>query len=206
VYVPNAFQQTDLSTLHQFITRHSFAVLCSTDDQGVPCANHLPLLLDRQATPPGVLVGHMARANRQWQHADGKPVLVVFSGPHHYISPAWYQASSVVPTWNYLAVHVTGLFKAVHDRDALLRIVQDAVAFHESSSPRPWTLDLEESVLNGLLRQIVGFEIQITGFEGKWKLGQNRPAEQRERAAQALRNLGGEDALAIAALMEQIGA
>ena len=180
MYVPKAFVQADTRTLHEFVDRHGFAVLCSTDEAGVPCANHLPLLWDRDAPAPGALVGHMARANPQWRQADGKPVLAVFSGPHHYISPAWYQAQDVVPTWNYLAVHVTGTFRATHDRDALLRIVTDAVSVYESSRSSPWQLDLSEDVLAGLLRQIVGFRIEITGLEGKWKLGQNRPPEQRE--------------------------
>ena len=96
------------------IEQYSFGLLIS------PCgdetqASHLPLLLDRTAGPRGELIGHMARANPQWQQADGSPVLAVFSGPHAYISPAWYEAENVVPTWNYTAVHVYGRFQAIHD-------------------------------------------------------------------------------------------
>lgn len=205
MYVPTAFVQADLPTLHQFIEHHSFALLCSVDEQGVPFASHLPLLLDRQAAAPGLLVGHMARANPQWQHAEGKSVLAVFSGPHHYISPTWYQAEAVVPTWNYVSVHVTGRFRASHDPETLRHIVRELVAFYEAGMARPWAMDLDEAVLARLLRQIVAFRIEIDSIEGKWKLGQNRPAEQRLRAARELRGLGGEDALAIAALMEQAG-
>src|SRR5947209_12647305 len=128
MYIPSAFAQSDPATLHEFIERHSFALLCSMDENGVPFGSHLPLMLDPRA---GHLVGHMARANPQWRHADGKTVLVVFSGPHVYVSPSWYEAEQVVPTWNYVAVHVTGVLRAIHERDALLRIVQDAVVHYE---------------------------------------------------------------------------
>jgi transcriptional regulator len=204
LYIPASFHQSDLPTLHAFIERHSFAVLCSTAEDGTPFASHLPLLLDR-TTPPGVLVGHVARANPQWRHADGRGVLAVFAGPHAYVSPSWYEAAEVVPTWNYVAVHATGVLRAVHDRDALLKIVGDMVTRYEASRPRPWTLDVPADYLERMLRGIVGFRIEITRLEGKWKLSQNHDAERRRKVRRALREQGGEDATAIADLMEQAG-
>jgi transcriptional regulator len=203
MYVPSYFNQPDLATLHQFIERHSFALLCSSGADGTPFASHLPLLLDRQSAAPGVLVGHMARANPQWRHADGRPVLAVFHGPHVYVSPAWYEAEDVVPTWNYVAVHATGVFRALHDRDALLRIVSDSVAYYESSRPQPWRLDVSGAYLERMLKGIVGFRIEIEKIEGKWKLSQNHPAERRAKVVRALRERGGPDDEAIARMMEQ---
>jgi transcriptional regulator len=205
VYVPTAFDQSDLPTLHHFIEQHSFAVLCSTTEDGVPFASHLPLLLERNSAPHGVLVGHMARANPQWRHADGRTVLAVFHGPHVYVSPAWYEADDVVPTWNYAAVHTTGVLRAVHDRDALLKIVEDMVARYETSRPSPWQIGEPNAYLERMLRGIVGFRIEIATIEGKWKLSQNQPAERREKVLRALRAQGGEDAAAVADLMEQTG-
>jgi transcriptional regulator len=204
LYIPTAFDQSDLATLHRFIEQHSFAVLCSTTADGVPFASHLPLLLDRGASPPGVLVGHMARANPQWRHADGKTVLAVFHGPHAYVSPAWYEAEEVVPTWNYAVVHATGVLRAIHDRDALLKIVGDTVARYEAARPRPWQLGQPDAYLERMLRGIVGFRIEIATLEGKWKLSQNQPAERQEKVRRALREQGGEDADAVADLMEQL--
>jgi transcriptional regulator len=201
LYVPSVFGQTDLGTLHAFIERYSFAVLCSTDEDGVPFASHLPLLLDRTTTP-GTLVGHLAKANPQWRHADGRDVLAVFAGPHAYVSPSWYEATEVVPTWNYVAVHATGVFRAVHDRDELLKIVGALVTRYESARPRPWTMDLPDDYLDRMLRGIVGFRIEVRRLEGKWKLSQNQDAERRRKVRQALREKGGEDATAIADLME----
>jgi transcriptional regulator len=204
VYIPPLFAQTDRATLEQFIEEYGFALLCSVGEDGTPFASHLPLLLERQPGALGVLVGHMARSNPQWQHADGKPVLAVFSGPHAYISPAWYESENVVPTWNYVAVHVTGVLHAVHDPGALRKIVEDAVAFHESFSPRPWQPEWQSRYIDGMLRGIVGVRIEITTIEGKWKLSQNQPAERREKVVRALRAKGGADANAVADLMERM--
>jgi transcriptional regulator len=203
MYLPSHFEQSDPATLHAFVRRHSFAVLCSVDADGVPFASHLPLLLEPDAPGPGVLVGHMARANPQWRHADDRDVLAVFSGPHAYVSPSWYEAENVVPTWNYLAVHATGTFRATHDRDALLRIVRDTVSVYEGSRPRPWVLDSSSEFIERMLAGIVGFRIEITRLEGKWKLNQNHPPERRAKVIRALREQGGEDALRIAEWMER---
>jgi transcriptional regulator len=204
LYIPTVFNQPDLPTLHQFIEQHSFAVLCSPGPDGSPFASHLPLLLDRQAGPLGTLVGHMARANPQWRHADGKPVLAVFSGPHVYVSPSWYEADEVVPTWNYVAVHATGVLHTIHDRDALLKIVGDTVSRYEAARSEPWVLGEPDDYIDRMLRGIVGFRIEMTSLEGKWKLSQNQPAERRAKVRRALRLQGGEDATAIADLMEQL--
>src|SRR5262249_42800890 len=143
--------------------------------------------------------------NPQWRHADGRPVLAIFTGPHAYISPAWYEAEDVVPTWNYVAVHATGTLRAIHDRDELLRIVREAVTFYEAGRPQPGAPSPSSGYVDRVLLAIVGFRVEIAGLEGKWKLGQNQPPERRQRALRALRAQGGEDAEAIADLMEQAG-
>jgi transcriptional regulator len=106
VYIPSSFNQADQATLHEFMRANSFATVVTTHD-GRPFASHLPLFLQGSAGTQGVLTGHMARANPQWQDMQtGADVLVMFHGPHAYVSPAWYEAESmVVPTWNYMAVH-----------------------------------------------------------------------------------------------------
>src|SRR5262245_55708329 len=106
MYIPTAFAETDPGTLFGFIEAYSFGLLVSTH-QGGPFASHLPLLLEREAGPHGTLLGHMARANPQWHDLDGQEVLAVFSGPHAYVSPTWYESEQVVPTWNYVAVHAS---------------------------------------------------------------------------------------------------
>jgi transcriptional regulator len=200
MYVPPHFAETDRVTLHEFIERHSFGLLVSQVD-GEPFATHLPLLLDRTAEPHGTLVGHMARANPQWKELARQTALAVFSGPHSYVSPSWYEAENVVPTWNYVAVHAYGRVRLVEDRDTLLDIVRRSVAVYEADKPRPWALGGSSTFADRLLGQIVGFRIEIDRLEGKWKLSQNHPAERRKKVIRAFEVQGGEDAMALAGMM-----
>src|SRR5262245_44913834 len=200
MYVPPHFAETDLVKLQELMEQHSFGLLVS-QVEGMPFASHLPFLLDRLAGPHGTLVGHMARANPQWRELAGQTALAVFSGPHAYVSPTWYEAANVVPTWNYVAVHATGPAEVVEDRDALLALVTRMVGVYEAGMPRPWTIDASGPFLDRVLGHIVGFRIPIAKLEGKLKLNQNHPAERRAKVAQALADRGGDDGLAIAAMM-----
>jgi transcriptional regulator len=202
MYIPAAFAKTDQTQLHDFVERHSFGLLVSLVD-GAPFASHLPFLLERTSGPLGRLVGHMARANPQWRQADGLTALAIFSGNHAYVSPTWYEAEQVVPTWNYTAVHAYGPLRIVDDRDGILEIVQKSVRFYEQSLPRPWSLAGPAAFVERMLAQVVGFRIEIEKIEGKWKLNQNHPAERRRRVIRALREQGDPDARAVAALMEE---
>lgn len=201
MYTPASFAENNLATIHDFIDAHSFGIL--VNQAQTLHASHLPFLLDRQSGEQGMLIGHMARANYQWRDLDQQSVLVVFHGPHAYVSPAWYDVKNSVPTWNYVAVHVTGTSRIVTSRARLLEIVAQTVTKHESERQHPWTLDeADPSFIDGLLDAIVGFEIPIEQVEGKWKLNQNHDAERQRRAALGLRHEADDNARAIAELME----
>lgn len=147
----------------------------------------------------------MARANSQWQTAAGQQVLVIFHGPHAYVSPTWYEAQNVVPTWNYIAVHAYGLLRLVEDHDRLREIVSQTVRQYESPRPQPWSMDSPDpEFIHKLLPAIVGFEIDIERLEGKWKLNQNHPCERREKVIRGLRETGRHDELQIADWMEEM--
>ena len=201
MYVPAAFAQADTAMLHEFMRRHGFAILTSQGEDGL-MASHLPLLLDAEAGPHGSLLGHMARANPQWKSVEGE-VMAVFSGPHAYISPSWYEEAGTVPTWNYVAVHTYGTFHLVDDRDGLLEILRRSVRAYEGPRPAPWAFDESEPHVEKLLMAIVGFRIAITRLEGKWKLGQNHSEQRRRTVVRALEAEPGEDSMAIAALMRE---
>jgi transcriptional regulator len=202
MYVPAAFAEHDLSQLHDFIQQHSFGLLVSQVGEE-PFATHLPLLLDRSSGPQGELVGHVARANRQWESLDGQTVLAVFSGPHAYISPSWYEAENVVPTWNYTAVHVCGRVRLIEDPEGLFEIVRATTEAYEKSRPTPWAVGERDTFLERLLAMIVGFRIKIERIEGKWKLSQNHPVERRLKVIRALRDRDNGNDAEIAVLMEQ---
>lgn len=201
MYIPSPFAETDRTKLHDFIERHSFGLLVSSVD-GLPFATHLPFLLERAAGTHGTLVGHMARANPQWRNANEQTVLAIFSGPHAYISPTWYEAEQVVPTWNYTAVHAYGPIQIVEDPGALLDIVRTMVRVYEQDMPRPWSFDPGSTFAQRMLAQIVGFRIEIEKIEGKWKLNQNHPDERRQKVVRALRQRSDDTAQSVADLMQ----
>jgi len=176
MYTPAHFQIDDRDTLNAFMHRHSFATIVSSDSI-VPQATHMPVLLNPTQGPHGTLLSHMARANPQWQHFSGSEVLVIFTGPHAYISPAWYVTEPAVPTWNYTAVHAYGTPRIVADHDRFAQMLHDLVEFYESGRPNRWHGTLPPEFRDGLMKGIVGLEIEITRLEGKFKLSQNSPQD-----------------------------
>jgi transcriptional regulator len=201
MYTPASFVESDTATLHDFIDGHGFATVVSLHGSE-PFASHLPLLLDRSAGPHGTLVGHMARANPQWETAADRLVLAIFHGPHAYISPSWYEDRNVVPTWNYVAVHATGSFRVVDNVDRLREIVRKTVEFYEGPREQPWSIESpDQEFLDRLLQAIVGFEIHIERLEGKWKLSQNHSAERQAKVIQRLRESNRPDEQQVAHLM-----
>lgn len=200
MYIPPAFNEPDLNTLHSFIERFSFGTLVSQVGQ-TPFATHLPFLLDRTSGPKGTLIGHTARANPQCHEAREQSVLAIFSGPHAYISPTWYESQDVVPTWNYVAVHAYGKIQKIEDLSELRELVKKMTAYYERTMPQPWTFDGTSTYAERLLSQIVGFRIEIDSLEGKWKLNQNQPIERQEKVIHALKQGTDENSQDVATLM-----
>ncbi|WP_456271084.1 FMN-binding negative transcriptional regulator [Bacillus sp. AK031] len=202
MFIPKEFKVEDEKQLLQFIEENSFGILFS-QDSGQPQATHLPFILSDKKKPE--LIGHIAKANSQWKTMDGKQVLVVFSGPHSYISASWYKDRKNVPTWNYVAVHVHGTVEIITKQAELLSILKESVNFYEKELPTPWTLDQEQETVNRLLNGIIGFKINIERIEGKWKLNQNKSKENKEEVIKNLREQKMYDSDIIADLMEEEG-
>jgi len=195
MYVPRHFAEDDGGRLAAFIEENSFGALV-TVVEGRPFASHIPFLYEREAKR---LLGHVARANPQWRHfSNGAEVMVIFQGPHAYISPSWYLAPGV-PTWNYAVAHLYGSARAVEDRSRIRSIVERLTQKHESRSDAPWAPAYDES----LLGSIVAIEISISEVQGKFKLNQNRSAAERTAVAAKLEASGSESDVALARLMRQ---
>lgn len=200
IHIPEHFAEHDLVRLHSLVRAHNFATLVSAH-QGDIQVSHLPFLLNAEGK---MLRAHMARANPQWRtFSPEREVLVIFHGPHHYVSPAWYASHPSVPTWNYAVVHAQGRPTLIEDRGRLAALLRELVTRHEAASPEPWKMDLPPDYQDRMLSAIVGFEIAITRLEGKFKLSQNRPGGDRPLVIEALERLGGDEALGVAALMRQ---
>ena len=204
-YVPSAFRIDDLAKSHELMAANSFGLLVVETGNG-PSLSHLPFLLDRERGPMGHLRCHVAKANGIWRDIAGKSVAAVFTGPHAYISPDWYANPGLVPTWNYTAAYVTGTASIMDDSalDSFLWVLSDR---EEGRIPgkKPWTMDrVDADALAQMRKAIVGIDIAITRIDGKAKMSQNRGADDRKGVAGALRDLGGEDALAVAELVEGV--
>ena len=200
IHIPQDFVEHDLSRLKSLVRAYNFATLIS-EHEGALQVSHLPFLMDGEGK---VLRAHMARSNPQWQtFSPEREVVVIFHGPHHYVSPAWYASHPSVPTWNYAVVHAQGWPTLIEDRERLVELVRELVTHQEAAAPQPWRMDLPGDYQDKMLSGIVGFDIAITRLEGKFKLSQNRPASDRPRVIAALERLGGDDALGVAALMRE---
>lgn len=185
MYIPVANRVEDRPKINAFIQAHGFATLITGQSGGL-WASHLPVLLEENANGWGTLRSHMARANEQWRHLESEQeVLCIFQGPHAYISPSCYVMQHTVPTWNYAVVHVYGIPRLV-DETVLKQIVIETTNEYESSMLKPWTIPLSEREMDAMLKAIVGFTIEITRVEAKFKLGQNRSKEDQEKMVNAL--------------------
>jgi len=202
MYLPGHFKEEHQDKLTAFIRQHSFGLLVSMHEHR-PFASHLPFLHESDEGGHGKLLGHMARANPQWQSlADGQEVLVVFQGPHAYISPSWYGAPGV-PTWNYAVVHARGIARLIEDKADFWGLLQRMTEHYEAAFERPWQPKLSETERERLLDMIVGFEVAISDIQGKFKLSQNRSPQIRTNVIGHLRASASPSDMAVASLMEQ---
>jgi len=181
--------------------------LVTAGDDGL-AVSMIPFLYDVTLGRRGSLLGHLARPNDQWRGADGREGLVLVHGPDGYVSPGWYAAKRahgrVVPTWNYVLVAVHGTVR-VHDDAAWTRdIVERLTRAHEAGRPEPWAVsDAPPPYIEGQLKAIVGIEIEIERIEAKWKLSQNRSAEDVAGVIAGL-GAGSDDDVALADAMATI--
>jgi transcriptional regulator len=175
--MPKHFNVDDPKALDAFIEHNAFATLVSTGAAGLH-VSHIPLLPERDSGGTLRLLGHVARANAQWQALESATDLVaIFHGPHAYVSPSWYQTQPSVPTWNYAVVHAHGRATLL-DEAGLHDLVIRLSDVYETGRPKPWrAVDLPADYAANMLKAIVGFEIEVTKLEGKFKLSQNRPVE-----------------------------
>lgn len=202
MYIPDHFKETNPERILALIESNPFGALI-TAPEGVPFVSHLPFLFKLSNSLQGKLLGHIARANPQWQHfTESSEVLVVFQGPHAYVSPSWY-SSPGVPTWNYAVVHLRGKPKLIEDYAELGVLVEQLTHIHESHMQTPWKPNLTGEQHSKLLSMIVGFQIEITDIQGKFKLNQNRSIEDQQRVIQELKKSNYQTNTSVAKLMSE---
>lgn len=204
MYIPKINRLDNPNEIFELMESNSFATVITTDGDHSPFVTHMPVVLDRTRGRHGTLISHMARANPQWQHfANGKEVLIVFSGPHAYISPSWYAGDYNVPTWNYMAVHAYGKPKIVEDHAVLQQMLTDLVATFEQGLSPTWAVDWHDERNHNMMKGIVGFEMEITRLEGKSKLNQNKTVADQQGVIEALRQSNDTTIIQVAEQMMQ---
>jgi len=195
MYLPEYFREERPEALHDFIRRHHFGAVVCTTAEGLT-ANHLPLLLSVSQGGETVLRGHLARANPIWKTVSADaPVLVIFTGANHYITPSWYPAKQeygkVVPTWNYSVVHAHGTVRFTDDRDLSLQCVRELTDLHESQRANRWAVtDAPPAYIESMVASIIAFEIRVTRLIGKFKASQHRSEAERQAVLGALETEG----------------
>lgn len=194
MYVPHAFSQEDRASLLGLAATYPFATLI-TSLEGDVRVSHLPLIVDGAR---GVLRGHVARENPQVEHlAAGAETLAIFHGPHGYVSPSVYTEQPSVPTWNYVVVHAHGRARLVNE-SGLRSILEESVSQFDATG---WRLYTGDEFLRPMLDAIAGFEMDLERLEGKWKLSQNRCADDQARVAAWLER-GDESSRALSKFMQ----
>lgn len=204
LYLPTAFACHDRAAIARLIAEHPFACLV-TSDGGELFVSHLPLLLVPDREPHGTLIGHLARANPHWQHFSQGKTVAIFQGPHHYVSPSWYEnQEGAVPTWNYAVAHCHGHPEIVESEPEIDAILDFTVRHFEAHQHKPWSPELSAATLDKLRRAIVAFRIPVLHLEAKFKLSQNRSAGDRHGVAHALSRSESQEAWAVAQAMQRL--
>jgi transcriptional regulator len=202
MYIPKHFVQEDKALLTEVMRAHNFALLISIQDNGEPFASHLPLIV-RTENESTIIEGHVARGNPHWQFLEQNPkAMIVFSGPHAYVSPSLYESRESVPTWNYIAVHAYGRVTLVHDAQSKHAAQQRLVAAIEPAYQEQFD-GLRPDYLQAMIHGIVAFEFTVERLEGKFKLSQNRPMADRRNVAAVFAH-GDAEQCAVASWMRRV--
>lgn len=199
MYIPEHFRLEDRATAVEFMRANPFAILVSTTAEG-PFATHVPVVI-RESAEQLVIRGHVAKANPHWRYLEEHAQsLMIFHGPHAYISPVNYNTREVVPTWNYGAVHVYGNARTFSTHDELLGMLHELIPLFEAAYAGQWA-GLSEAYRTRMLSHIVGFEIAVTKIEAKFKLSQNRTRDEQQRIIDSLGKAGDTAISGVAGLM-----
>jgi transcriptional regulator len=195
MYIPKQFEELRVEVMHELIRANPLATLVTLKNGNIE-ANHIPMVLISPESSPGILRGHVARSNLLWkEHPKEVDVLAIFHGPESYITPSWYaskaESGKVVPTWNYASVHAKGKLRVIEDAKWILAQLVALTTHNEAGFEHPWTVfDAPKEFTEKLIEAIIGFEIQITELQGKWKVSQNRSARDVASVITGLNELG----------------
>lgn len=202
MYTPRLFKVTDMKEILNFVQENSFGTIVTTDE-GKPIATHLPFILNK-IDDDFYLSSHFAYGNLQWKTLeDNDQVLVIFQGPHAYVSSSWYGHENV-PTWNYQAVHIYGKAKIL-TKDELREDLANLLEKYEKHRENPilWET-LSPDMLESQMKGVVGFKVKVEEVQAAYKLSQNRNEEDYENIIHKLKEEENPVSKQVALEMERI--
>ncbi|HEY4628553.1 MAG TPA: FMN-binding negative transcriptional regulator [Flavobacterium sp.] len=201
MYIPDLYKNENQEAITAFLKENSFGILINQTN-GKLWATHIPLELSINAEGKTILEGHISKENPQWKgFAEDDQILAIFSGPHSYISPSWYDHENV-PTWNYIAVHVYGKIKII-EGDAVIQSLKRLVDKYEKNSENPVRIeDLSEKTMMQS-RGIVAFEIEIEEIQAQHKMSQNRDDKNYQNIISELEKTNINQSIAVANEMKK---
>ena len=188
MYIPNYYKNENLEEVKNFLIGNSFGILINQTN-GKLTGTHIPMELDKDENGDDVLVGHISKANPQWENFnDNEEILAIFNGPHAYVSSSWYEKENV-PTWNYIAVHIYGKIKIIEGEE-LLDSLKKLVDKYERNSENPVSVEKMSSRTLKQINGIIGFSIKINEIQAAYKLSQNRNESDYHNIVDKLENTG----------------
>ena len=208
MYLPKVFEEQNPERLRDFVRRYPLGTVVIATTSGLD-ANHIPLVIAETEGAAPRLHGHIARANPLWREVGpNAETLVIFHGPNGYVSPSWYTGQcdreSVVPTWNYAVVHGHGRLRFIDDAAWVRAHVEALTQQHEAARDNPWAVtDAPAEFIDKLVTAVVGVEISVTRWHGKWKVSQNRSAVDRVGVIEGLQREASASSVALAALVKE---
>jgi transcriptional regulator len=203
VYNLPYYKEKDPEVVKQFIREHPFAFLAGSDADNQPVTTQVPVFIDEKDGKI-FLTGHIMRnTDHHKAFLQNSSVLVVFTGPHTYVSATWYDDPAQASTWNYMSVHAKGMIR-FGDEDELINVLKRLTLHYENNDHNSSTVfdNLPEEYRNGLMKAIVSFEVEVTGMDHVFKLSQNRDEKSYDKIIEKLKQLDN-DANEIARLMEE---
>ncbi|NER12027.1 FMN-binding negative transcriptional regulator [Leptobacterium flavescens] len=202
MYIPEIYRNTNLEDIADFIHENGFGIIVNHTGEKL-WATHIPLELTKNEAGKDVLIGHVSRGNLQWKNLENdNEVLVIFHGPHTYVSSSWYDHENV-PTWNYIAVHVYGKMRLL-DNEELWQALKRLIDKYEKTSEKPIKMEeLSSKMVKTEMRGIKGIEIEIESVDAAFKLSQNRDAKNHSVVREKLNDRGDDHSAKIAEEMKK---
>lgn len=187
MYIPHHFRNENLDEVKAFLRANAFGILLTQQDNRI-LGSHIPLELEQDADGHEVFYGHVSKANTQWRSFSDQDVLMIFNGPHAYVSSGWYGHDNV-PTWNYVAVHVYGRLIPL-EKEELLHSLDRLMHKYEQHEAEPLAMgDLSTETMRQV-KGIIGFKVLPTEIQAAYKLSQNRNSEDYHNVIKKLSDKG----------------